>query len=342
MRRCLELASNGSGKVAPNPLVGAVVVHKGSIIGEGYHKEFGKAHAEVNAINAVKDQSLLKNSTLYVNLEPCVHMGKTPPCSDLIISKGISKVVIGTIDPNSVVSGKGITKLKNNGIEVIVGVLEPECKELNRRFFIYQTKKRPYIILKWAQTKDGFIDKIRKQNEPIGVNWISNQLSKVLVHKWRSQEQGIMVGTNTVLQDNPNLNVRLWEGKSPLRIIPDRDLRITPNFSVLDNTSHTLVLNAIKNNKNDKTEFHKIIFNGNELKSVLDEVYKRQILSILVEGGKEVLESFIKQNLWDEARIFIGDKKFGKGIKAPVINKKSTEIKILNDRLIIIKNNGFF
>jgi diaminohydroxyphosphoribosylaminopyrimidine deaminase/5-amino-6-(5-phosphoribosylamino)uracil reductase len=339
MQRCIELASNGIGKVAPNPMVGAVIVHSGQIIGEGYHKAFGQAHAEVNAIRSVKDKTILKKSTLYVNLEPCSHVGKTPPCSNFIIENNIPRVVIGSIDPNSVVSGKGIEKLRNSGIDVTVGILENECKSLNRRFFTFHTLHRPYIILKWAQTKDGFMDKIREPNEPIGVNWISNRLSRILVHKWRAQEQGILVGTKTVLQDNPKLNVRYWEGPSPIRIILDRNLRIHKDASVLDNTSSTLVLNVMKNEKLKNTEYCKIGFNANNLNAVLGELYKRQILSVIVEGGKETLESFLEQDLWDEARVFIGDKYFGKGISAPVINQKPEKYKILNDGLYFYKNN---
>jgi diaminohydroxyphosphoribosylaminopyrimidine deaminase/5-amino-6-(5-phosphoribosylamino)uracil reductase len=265
-------------------------------------------------------------------------MGKTPPCSDLIIKQGIPRVVIGTIDPNSVVSGKGIEKLRNHGVEVLVGIFEPECKKLNRRFFTYHTQQRPYIILKWAQTKDGFIDKIRNQNEPIGVNWISNQLSRVLVHKWRSQEQGILIGTNTVLLDNPKLNVRYWEGQSPLRIILDRNLRILEDASVLDNSTPTLIFNEKNNERHKNTEYYKLEFCDNDLNLVLKELNKRHLLSILVEGGKELLESFINQNLWDEARVFIGDRTFGNGISAPIIDQKPVEYKILNDRLNIYKN----
>jgi diaminohydroxyphosphoribosylaminopyrimidine deaminase/5-amino-6-(5-phosphoribosylamino)uracil reductase len=337
MQRCIELASNATGKVAPNPMVGAVLVNNGLIIGEGFHKAFGQAHAEVNAITSVKDKTLLNNSTLYVNLEPCSHVGKTPPCSDYIIENGIPRVVIGTIDPNSVVSGKGIEKLRNHGVDVSVGILEAECKYLNRRFFTFHTQHRPYIILKWAQTKDGFMDKIRNPNEPIGVNWISNPLSRVLVHKWRTQEQGILVGTKTVLQDNPKLNVRFWEGPSPIRIVLDRNLRVHESASVLDNTSPTLVINEKKNEKHKKTEFCKIAFCNNELNLILKEVYNRQIVSIIVEGGKETLESFINQDLWDEARVFTGDKSFGKGISAPVLMQKPLEYKILSDKLLIYK-----
>jgi diaminohydroxyphosphoribosylaminopyrimidine deaminase/5-amino-6-(5-phosphoribosylamino)uracil reductase len=340
MQRCIELASNGKGKVAPNPMVGAVIVHNNIIIGEGLHKAFGQAHAEVNAIRSVKDKTLLQNSTLYVNLEPCSHLGKTPPCSDFINENNIPRVVIGTIDPNSFVSGKGIEKLRNHRVDVLVGILEKECRSLNRRFFTFHTQKRPYIILKWAQTRDGFIDKIRKPNEPIGINWISNQLSRVLVHKWRTQEQGLLVGTNTVLQDNPKLNVRYWEGRSPLRIILDRDLRIPKTAFVLDNTSPTLVLNEFKSEKNKKTEFCKLEFCNNELDLLVEELYNRQLLSVIVEGGKEVLESFIHQNLWDEARVFIGDKSFGNGIKAPLLTIKPEEYKILNDRLLIYNNTN--
>ena len=235
MQRCLELAGNGLGYVAPNPMVGAVVVHKGEVIGEGYHRQFGQAHAEVNAIQAVKDSSLLEESTLYVNLEPCVHTGKTPPCTDLILAKKIPSVVIGTPDPNPLVQGKGIEKLIKSGIQVTTGIIEDACRDLNKRFFTFHKLKRPYIILKWAQTKDGFIDIKRKAGESIGVNWITSPLSRDLVHKWRSEEQGIMAGTHTVIMDNPHLNVRHWNGKNPVRIVLDRSLKIPKHFHVLDN-----------------------------------------------------------------------------------------------------------
>lgn len=326
------------GYVAPNPLVGAVIVYNGKVIGEGFHRAFEQAHAEVNAINSVTDQSLLKKSTLYVNLEPCSHTGKTPPCSDLIVEKGIPRVVIGTIDPNEVVAGKGIEKLRKDGVEVVYGILENNCRELNKRFFTFHEKKRPYIILKWAQSEDGFIDKIRKPGEPIGANWISNQLSRTLVHKWRSQEQSIMVGTNTVITDNPKLNVRHWHGQSPLRIIPDRTLRIPATAAVLDNEATTIVFNEKKTELKDNIEFVKIDFKDGGIKSIFSDLYNRQINSVFIEGGKELIESLIKENLWDEARIFIGNKLFGKGIEAPKIKGEFVIDYILNDKVLFYRN----
>jgi diaminohydroxyphosphoribosylaminopyrimidine deaminase / 5-amino-6-(5-phosphoribosylamino)uracil reductase len=340
MERCLELASNGLGHVAPNPLVGAVVVCQNKVIGEGYHIRFGEAHAEVNAIAAVKDQSLLAKSTLYVNLEPCTHIGKTPPCSNLIISKKIPRVVIGTIDPNPVVGGKGIEKLRNSGIEVIVDILKEECYEINRRFITFYEKQRPYIILKWAQTKDKFIDLDRKPGEAVGVNWISNSQSRILVHRWRSEEQSIMVGTNTVLYDNPQLNVRHWQGNNPLRVIPDRILRIPSNSNVLDNSSPTLIFNEKKNEMKVATEYIKMDFSTSILSQVLNELYKKQIQSVLVEGGKKLIDSMIRENLWDEARVLEGNKYFGKGYPAPIISQKEDTItEILDDSLFYYRNH---
>jgi diaminohydroxyphosphoribosylaminopyrimidine deaminase / 5-amino-6-(5-phosphoribosylamino)uracil reductase len=339
MKRCLELASNGIGYVAPNPMVGAVIVYQDEIIGEGFHVHFGHAHAEVNAIESVIDQSLLSQSTLYVNLEPCTHIGKTPPCSDLIISKGIRRVVIGTSDPNPVVGGKGIERLKKNGIEVIVNILKEECRELNRRFITYFEQKRPYIILKWAQTKDKFIDLNRKPGEPVGVNWISNKISRTMVHLWRSEEQAIMVGTNTVIVDNPQLNVRHWQGNNPLRVILDRSLRIPISSNVLDNSSHTLIFNEKKNEKGGKTEYCQIEFGEKMFSEIFHELYKRQIQSILIEGGKILLESMINKNLWDEARVLVGDKYFEKGYPAPHFPVKEDEVvEILNDRLFYYRS----
>lgn len=339
MERCLELAINGLGKVAPNPMVGAVIVYNKCVIGEGYHKQFGMPHAEVNAIQSVKDISLLKNSTLYVNLEPCAYIGKTPPCSDLIIEKKIPRVVIGTSDPNVLVAGKGIDKLKNHGVQVEVDILKDECRELNRRFFTFHEKKRPYIILKWAQTSDGFIDTVRKTGEPIGINWISHPLSRMLVHKWRSEEQGILAGTNTVLIDNPKLTVREWEGRNPVRIILDRTLRIPGGASINDDSAPTLIFNEKQSRKNGTIEWIRIPFNGNDLGPVLDNLYQREILSVIVEGGKEILEYFITNNLWDEARVFLGEKQFNQGLKAPEIKGKLvSEELLLTDQLCIYRN----
>ncbi len=339
MKRCLELATNGLGYVAPNPMVGAVVVHDDRIIGEGFHQMYGMPHAEVNAILSVKDQSLLKKSILYVNLEPCSHMGKTPPCSDLIIKSGIPRVVIGTSDPNSLVSGKGIKKLKTSGVDVVNQILPEKCRELNKRFFTYHEKKRPYIILKWAQTSDGYMDVLRKPEEPVGVNWISNPLSRKLVHKWRAEEQAIMAGTGTILFDDPELTLRLWEGSSPLRIVIDRNLRIPPSAKVFNNLVSTLVFNEKQNKVIRNTEYIKVEAGTNILKQIFDDLYHREILSVIVEGGKKILEYCIENEFWDEARVFIGEKTFGSGLNAPLIElDPAYSENILTDKLLIYRN----
>ncbi|HRN42271.1 MAG TPA: bifunctional diaminohydroxyphosphoribosylaminopyrimidine deaminase/5-amino-6-(5-phosphoribosylamino)uracil reductase RibD [Vicingus sp.] len=342
--RCLELAKNGLGNVAPNPMVGCVIVFDGKIIGEGYHQEYGKAHAEVNAIHSVKDKSLLKRSTLYVNLEPCAHFGKTPPCANLIVEHHIPRVVIGCVDSFSEVSGKGIEKLKNAGIDVSVGVLEKESLELNKRFFTFHNKKRPYIILKWAETKDGFID-VQRINEIAGQthieidNWITSPLSKQLVHKWRSEEAAIMVGTNTALNDNPQLNVREWKGENPTRVVVDLHDRLPQNLYVFDKSIPTLVFSLTKQEQENNLTFVKINDSKYLIKEILDELYKRNIQSIIIEGGATLLQSFIDLNLWDEARIFVGNRKFTTGLKAPSLKGNLlTEELIDVDRLKWIVN----
>jgi diaminohydroxyphosphoribosylaminopyrimidine deaminase / 5-amino-6-(5-phosphoribosylamino)uracil reductase len=339
MRRCLELAQNGLGLVAPNPLVGSVIVNQGEIIGEGYHRRYGGPHAEVYAIQSVKDKDLLRVSTLFVNLEPCAHSGKTPPCSDLIIEKKIPRVVIGTTDPNSLVAGKGIEKLKKAGVEVITDILSEECYELNRRFFTFHQKKRPYIILKWAQSGDGFLDVLRAPGTPIGVNWISSEVSRTLVHRWRSEEQGIMVGTNTVIMDNPKLMLSHWEGKNPVRVILDRNLRIPTDRHIWNGKVPTLVYNSHRSDTTGKTELVKLDFSTENLGNLLSDLYRREISSIIVEGGKALLGYFIRENLWDEARVFIGEKLFHKGIEAPDIQCKPDHITtLLSDTLYIYLN----
>lgn len=316
IKRCFELAQNGLGTTYPNPLVGSVIVYDGKIIGEGWHKKAGEAHAEVNAIASVKDVDLLKKSTLYVNLEPCSHFGKTPPCADLIIKKQIPKVVIGTIDPFSKVCGNGIAKLKEAGIEVEVGFLEKECNELNKRFFTFHQKKRPYIILKWAQTQDGFIAPLHKnENRPF---WISNLLSRQLVHLWRTQEQALLVGTNTVLDDNPKLSVREVFGKNPVRVVMDRELKIPTDFSVYDNSVKTIFITSKEKESHDENlVFEKIDFQSNVIQQILDVLYKHQIQSVIIEGGSQLLQSFIQENLWDEARIFTSQISLKEGVKSP-------------------------
>jgi diaminohydroxyphosphoribosylaminopyrimidine deaminase/5-amino-6-(5-phosphoribosylamino)uracil reductase len=340
MNRCLDLASMGRGNTGANPMVGAVIVYNGRIIGEGYHKKYGELHAEVNAIKSVKEKSLLNKSTLYVNLEPCSHVGKTPPCTELIIKSNIPRVIIGTIDPNSIVSGKGLKKLNANGIKVITGVLEKESINLNKRFFTFYKKKRPYIILKWAQTIDGYIDIIRKNIQNPQLTWISNEISRMLVHKWRTEEQAILIGTNTALLDNPQLNIRFWHGNSPLRIVLDRTLRLTSGLHLFDQTLNTIVLNEKKEKINGKIEYIKTNFKQKSPEEIVKILFHKEIQSVLVEGGKMLLENFIQKNMWDEARIFVGNKEFKEGIRAPVIPAGPNQVTHLaDDRLLIFYNN---
>ncbi len=341
MTRCIELAKMGAGNVSPNPMVGCVIVLEDKIIGEGYHKKYGEAHAEVNAINAVANPEDLKKSTIYVSLEPCAHFGLTPPCSDLIVQKQIPKVVIGNIDPFAKVAGKGIEKLKKAGIEVEVGVLNKECNELNKRFFTFHEKKRPYVILKWAQTLDGFID-IDRSSENYGEpTWITGNKALVRVHKMRAEEDAILVGTNTAEKDNPSLTVRHCEGKNPLRIVLDKNLRLDKNLHLFDNSTPTLVINAEKSESKGNTEFVKINFQKNVFSQILTELHKRNCLSLIVEGGKQVLETFISENLWDEAHVYTGNKYFEKGISAPEFfgSAVSTE-KIEEDQLSVFRNDS--
>ena len=325
--RCMQLAAQGGGYVAPNPMVGAVLVAEGKIIGEGHHCAFGQAHAETNAIANVDAQNefLLSKSTLYVNLEPCAHYGKTPPCAELIVRKKIPKVVVGTTDPNPKVAGQGIRILQNAGIEVITGILENECRELNKRFFTFIEKKRPYIFLKWAQTADGFLDKKRENaKEPPLV--ISNELTKLLTHKIRTENQAIMVGTNTVLLDNPKLSARLWAGKNPVRLIIDAKCRIPKNFNVFDGTQPTIVFTEKMNNlQKENVNFVNINFSKNFINNLLTAIYEQNINSVLVEGGANLLNSFIQSGLWDYAQIEIAPFNIGSGIAAPTLAKLPTK-----------------
>ena len=325
MQRCMELASHGFGLTKTNPLVGSVIVHEGKIIGEGYHHEYGGPHAEVMAIRQVKDKTLLKNSTIYINLEPCSHYGKTPPCSVLIQKHEIPRVVISNSDPFPSVSGRGISFLKNAGIDVTVGVLEEEGEFLNRRFLTFHRKKRPYIILKWAETLDGYIDISRQEGDPVGTNWITDEVSRTLVHKWRSEEAGLMVGTNTIIADNPKLNVRRWTGCSPLRITFDRNGRIPENAFIFDNSQDTLVFSTMHDKFSGKLNSI-MIDHDTSLDVILSELYDQKIQSVMVEGGREIHEAFIKENLWDEARVFKGKMEFSQGVKAPRINNLPHEI----------------
>lgn len=340
MQRCLELAAKGLGNVAPNPMVGCVVVYDNKVIGEGYHMKYGEAHAEVNAINSVKDKSLLKKATLYVNLEPCSHYGKTPPCSDLIIHHKIPYVVIGTIDPHSAVKGKGIEKLVNSGCDVKIGILEDECRELNKRFFTFQEKQRPYIILKWTQSADRFLDVQRTMNEVGQQTLISNPEARKTVHQWRSEEQAIMVGTNTALLDNPQLTVRETEGKSPVRIFLDRELRVPLSYHLLDGSVTTIVFTEKKEKRSDKAEYIHIKFDKDLPKKIMKELYSRNIQSLIIEGGAQLLNTAISSGLWDEARVFTSKRRLGNGVPAPSFAARpvSTE-DISGDELNIFKRS---
>ncbi len=313
MQRAIELALLGAGSVAPNPMVGCVIVKDNQIIGEGWHRNFGGPHAEINALNQVSDKSLLNGAEVFVTLEPCSHTGKTPPCADALIQYAFRKVYIATLDPNPQVAGKGMARLQQAGIKVEVGLLEEESREMNRRFLCFHEKKRPYILLKWAQTSDGFIAK-----ENYDSKWISNELSRMLVHKWRSEEAAIMVGTNTAWYDNPSLTVRSWSGKSPIRILLDRSLRIPASHHLHDGSETTLVYHDAKvPSLPSPAQFVPISFEGDVLKTLLEDWYQKNILSVLVEGGTALLQSFIDQDLWDESRIFTSKQVFEKGILAP-------------------------
>jgi len=319
MARCIKLARQGKCGATPNPMVGAVIVCNGKIIGEGYHCKCGEAHAEVNAINSVKDKSRLKQSTIYVSLEPCSHYGKTPPCADLIIKKGIPKVVIGCIDPFAQVSGRGIKKLQDAGIEVVVGVLEQECKELNKRFVTFHSRKRPYIILKWAESADGFIDLTRTSGNPVV---LSSTLTSMLVHKRRAEVDAVIVGTRTALLDNPRLNVRNWYGKDPLRVVIDRTLKIPESYHLLDNNICTWVITEKDHANYTQTHYKKLPFTDDLLPQLLTELHRNNIQSILVEGGSKLLQSFINKGLWDEAFTEKAQILLAKGVKAPIISGK--------------------
>jgi len=325
MQRALQLAKNGLGSVSPNPMVGCVIVHNDIVIGEGWHQQFGEAHAEVNAINSVVDKPQLAGATVFVTLEPCSYVGKTPACSSLLIKSGVKKVVIATLDPNPKVSGNGIKALKIAGIEVEKGVLENESVALNKRFFINQTLNRPYIILKWAETKDGFIAR-----ENFDSKWISNENSRQLVHKWRTEEAAILVGKNTAKYDNPLLTVRDWEGKNPLRIVLDRNLELSSELNLFNGEVETVVYNLKEHRKEKKVEFIKLK-EENFLIQLLKDVYNQEIGSVIIEGGSQIIAKFIELNLWDEARIFTSNQSFQEGIKAPQLRQPSSKKELINE-----------
>ena len=318
IKRCLEISKLGIGTTRPNPSVGAVLVVDDRIIGEGFTSPYGGNHAEVNAISTVRDSSLLATATMYVTLEPCSHFGKTPPCADLIIKSEIKKVVIGCIDSNVLVAGKGVERLQNAGCEVIVGVLEKECKAHHKRFFTFQTKKRPFIILKWAQTLDAYVaPKNRAIQAPV---WITNEASRQLVHKWRSEEQAILVGTTTVLDDNPRLDVRYWKGEDPVRIIIDKELKIPANLKVYDGSVKTIFINESSTSVKGAIFFEKINFSKPIAIQICEVLFKHKIQSLIVEGGTKTIQTFIDENLWDEARVFSGEVHFNNGVNAPTLD----------------------
>ncbi len=326
LQRCIDLARLGAGSVSPNPMVGSVLVCDDIIIGEGYHRVYGQAHAEVNAINQVFEthdnaKELLKRSTIYINLEPCSHFGKTPPCADLIISNEIPRAVIGCRDPFEQINGKGIEKLRNAGIEVIEDILTEQCVDLNKRFFTRIQKQRPYIILKWAQTADGFFAPADKSHK-----WISSQNAKQLVHRWRTEEDAVLVGKNTALADNPRLNSREWPGRDPIRIIIDRRLELPNNLNVFDQRQDTIIFNEQKTDLVDRIKYLELEDFDNLLPQLIAyQLYLMDIQSMIVEGGAETLNLFIKAGLWDEARVFTSPQNWKSGISAPTLFGKQGE-----------------
>ena len=327
IERCLFLAKNGLSAAKPNPSVGAVIVYNNTIIGEGFTSAYGGSHAEVNAINAVTDKSLLQKATLYVSLEPCSHFGKTPPCSDLIIKYQISHVVIGTIDPFAKVAGNGIKKLIAAGIKVTTGILEAECIAINKHFFTFHQKKRPYIILKWAESQDGFIGpKTKTKKKPV---WITNVFSRQLVHKWRTEVASILVGTQTVVDDNPMLTVRDWTGKNPIRIVIDKNNRIPKESHIFDNQAKTIIISESTIDFNKKIAFQ-----------IANVLFENQIQSVIIEGGRQTLQTFISEGMWDEARVFKGPIFLNEGTKAPILNRNYFQrTTVFDDELLIFENN---
>lgn len=319
MQRALELAERGKGWVSPNPLVGCVIVHEDKIIGEGYHQRYGEAHAEVNALASVKSEELLSESTVYVTLEPCAHYGKTPPCANLLAEKRVKKVVIAAIDSNPLVGGKGIEILENAGIEVQTGILEKAARWQNRRFFTQIEKNRPYIILKWAQSRDGFVAR-----PDFSSKWISNSQSRQLVHKWRAEEDAILVGRNTAFYDNPALNVRDWSGKNPLRLVIDRQLTLPKELKLFDQSIATICYNQLSEEVKPNLEYKKVEFQS-LINEILADLQERKIQSLIVEGGTFVLNQFLEAELWDEARVFTSQNKFVEGIQAPIFTAHPDE-----------------
>ncbi|TFV95779.1 bifunctional diaminohydroxyphosphoribosylaminopyrimidine deaminase/5-amino-6-(5-phosphoribosylamino)uracil reductase RibD [Algoriphagus kandeliae] len=328
MRRALELAELGKGSVSPNPMVGCVIVADGKIIGEGYHQQYGGPHAEVHAVNAVQDPSLFAKATVYVTLEPCAHFGKTPPCANMLVQKGVKKVVIAALDSNPLVGGKGIEILRQAGIKVETGLLEKEARWQNRRFFTQIEKNRPYVILKWAQTADGFVAR-----KDFSSKWISNALSRQQVHRWRAEEDAILVGRNTAHYDNPALNVRDWVGKNPIRIVIDRHLALDSSLKLFDQTQPTICYNSIKSESHENLDYVKLTPEMDP-GEILADLHERKIQSVLIEGGTFVLKKFLEAELWDEARVFTSQVRFEEGIAAPVMPIPPTEQVQLEDDIL--------
>jgi diaminohydroxyphosphoribosylaminopyrimidine deaminase/5-amino-6-(5-phosphoribosylamino)uracil reductase len=338
MYRCLELAKKGSGFVAPNPMVGAVLLHEERIIGEGFHQQYGGPHAEVNCIHSVKKEGKdkISSSVLYVSLEPCSHFGKTPPCTDLILANQIPEVVIGCRDPFVEVDGKGIEKLKAAGIKVVYGILEKECQQLNKRFFTFHIKHRPYIILKWAETADG-----KMADEGTNRLLISNEQTNRLVHKWRSEEASILVGTNTALLDDPELTTRNWSGTSPIRLVVDMDLKLPLTLKIFNSKQRTVIFNARKHEEVDHLIYYQVTGDVNLVHQIVNALYRMKIQSVLVEGGARLLQSFIDEEMWDEVRIIKNEElKINNGLAAPelLLKNERQKIKILNDSIKIYQN----
>ncbi len=342
MKRCLELAVLGAGKTSPNPMVGAVIVHNGEIIGEGYTSPYGGPHAEVNAVRSVIDQvgevkarELFSESTIYVSLEPCAHFGKTPPCADMIVDMGFKEAVIACLDPFAKVNGLGLKKLQDAGIRTEVGVMEDDAKWVNRRFFTKLKDFRPYVILKWAETADGYFAPVS------GQRWISNQASKQLVHKWRSEEDAILVGKRTAELDNPSLTVREWQGRNPKRILIDKNLELAESLSIFDGAAETIIFNAKKTDWQGNRKYIELEnFDLYLPQQILYQLYLMDVQSIIVEGGRKTLDLFIQAGLWDEARVFVGAESWAEGIEAPkLIGDLKEEIQVGSDQLKIYLPN---
>ncbi len=338
MQRALELAKHGQLHVSPNPMVGCVIVYQGKIIGEGYHTAYGKPHAEVNAIASVNNKDLLKKSTLYVTLEPCSHFGKTPPCADLIVESKIPHIVVAVLDPNPKVQGQGIEKLKKAGCRVETGILEKEARELNKRFFCFHEQKRPFIILKWAQTLDGFLDCNERGYKNRKKYWITNDYLRYKVHQWRAEEDAIFVGANTILHDNPQLNVRYFVEKNPVRVT-FFSRNIGNEFHIFDNSQMSIIFNLDKEEQRKNTYFYKLTDKNNVWQEIMSKLYELKIQSLLVEGGQNTLQQLIDLNLWDEARVLIGNTCFGSGLKAPCFPFIAEKIEnVCTDKIVWYKN----